>query len=49
MADSRSAPPAISLPKGEGATRGMGEKFSADTGSLSGKWDKGLAQNLEEI
>jgi hypothetical protein len=37
--DSPSAPPAISLPKGGSAIRGMGEKFSANpvtgTGSLS--------------
>src|SRR5215216_6769653 len=39
VGDSRVAPPAISLPKGGGAIRGMGEKFSANpvtgTGSLS--------------
>jgi hypothetical protein len=37
--DSRPSPPTISLPKGGGAIRGMGEKFSANpvtgTGSLS--------------
>ena len=39
MGDGRSSPPAISLPKGGGAIRGMGEKFAANpvtgTGSLS--------------
>jgi RHS repeat-associated protein len=39
VGDGSSAPPAITLPKGGGAIRGMGEKFSANpatgTGSLS--------------